>query len=229
MLKSQLAAAFAVETKYQAQTDPVLIIDERLHAAMISPGAVASQLEREGVTDAAWPTWGTASMVVAWDGLRHAFAPRAALDRICSRLPPGGRLIYGQRLTDQYLGLTAKWLLDYFVSAQYADCRIYLLWQPQDAPAIATFDYSWMLAHAEPVYNQMWDNITHADGVVLVAEKGAEEQRAGRPSQDVYRSIEEWQRYAEGLERFATSPRPWHVTGPSPDRLPPGYRPCSQD
>jgi hypothetical protein len=81
-----------------------------------------------------------------------------------------------------------------------------------------------MLAHAQPVYNQMWDNITHADGVVVVAEKGAEDRQLGLPSQDIYRPPEEWQRYAEALERLAASPRPWHLNGPAPRHLPTGLR-----
>jgi len=229
MIKRQLAAAFEVETAHRAERDAVMVIDERLNATAVSPDKLASHLRSGNIADDVWPDERMARMVVAWDGLRHVFAPRSALDLVCSRLLPGGRLIYGQRLNDQYLALTPKWLLDYFVSAQYADCRVYLLWQPEDAPAVATFDYPWMLARAEPVYNEMWDNITYADGVVLVAEKGAGDQRAGLPSQDVYRPIEEWQRYAEGLERFAASRRPWHLTGPAPDRVPAGYRRCCED
>jgi len=229
MIKRQLALAFEVEIAHRAERDAVMVVDDRLDATTVSPDKLASYLRSGNIAVDAWPAAKMARMVVAWDALRHVFAPRAALDRICRRLLPGGRLIYGQRLTDQYLGLTPKWLLDYFVIAQYADCRVYLLWQPQDAPALATFDYSWMLAHAKPVYNEMWDNITYADGVVLVAEKGAQDQRAGVPAQDVYRPAEEWQRYAEGLERFAASPRPWHLTGPAPDRIPACYRRCSED
>lgn len=229
MIKRQLAAAFEVETAQRAERDAVMVIDERLNATAVSPDGLASQIRSGNIVGDAWPDKKMAGMVVGWDGLRHVFAPRSALDLICSRLRPGGRLVYGQRLDDQYLALTPKWLLDYFVAAQYADCRVYALWQPADATAIATFDYPWMLARAEPVYNEMWDNITYADGVVLVAEKGAAHQKAGLLSQDVYRPIEEWQRYAEGLGRFAASRRPLHLKGPPPDRLPAGYRACCDD
>lgn len=225
MIKSQLAAAFAVETAFRAAADPVTIIDERLHAVSVSADKVASVLQAENGHAAASPASDTAAMVIAWDCLRHVFRPRAALDRICSRLPSGGRLIYAQRLVDQYLGLTAKWLLDYFVTAQYADCRVYVLWPPEDAPAIATLDYQWMLAQAGPLYNPMWDNITHAEAVVIVTEKGAPSE-PGMPSQDIYRPADEWERYATTLARLAASRRPSHLTGAAPARLPAGYREC---
>jgi hypothetical protein len=201
-------------------------MDERLNAVTVSPGEVLSSLQAESIARDVSPASQPVRMVVAWDTLRHVFRPRAALDQMCSRLPAGGRLIYGQRLIDQYLGLTAKWLLDYFITAQYEDCRIYLLWEPENAPAVATFDYPWMLAHAGPVYNPMWDNITHANGVVLVAEKAAESE-SGVPSQDIYRPVEEWERYGKVLARLAASSRPWHLTGPAPNRLPAGCRDCS--
>ncbi|HEY7229031.1 MAG TPA: hypothetical protein VH558_01535 [Pseudolabrys sp.] len=224
MIKRQLAAAFTTETAHRAESDTVMVMDERLNATAVNPSDVVSCLQSEGLAGEAWPAAEMARMVVAWDSLRHAFRPRSVLDQMCSRLMPGGRLIYGQRLVDQYLGLTAKWLLDYCVIAQYADCRIYLLWDTEDAPAVATVDYPWLLAHAQPVYNHMWDNITHADGVALVAEKGAEAQQTGLPSQDIYRPPEEWKRYADTLERLAASPRPWHLNGPAPAHLPVGFR-----
>lgn len=167
-------------------------------------------------------------MVVAWEGLRHVFRPRGALDQICSRLATGGRLLYAQRMVDQYVGLTAKWLLDYFITARYADCRVYALWPPEKYPAVATFDYQWMRAHAQPIYNPFWDNISYAEAVVVVAEKGAWSQ-PGFPSQDAYRPAKEWKRYAKALDRLAASSRPWHLTGPAPNYLPPGFRHCSQN
>jgi hypothetical protein len=120
------------------------------------------------------------------------------------------------------LALTAKWLLDYFITAHYADCRIYILWDPEENPAIATFDYQWMLSHARPAYNEMWDNITYADAVVVVAEKGSD-SRPGLPSQDIYRPEDEWERYAAALARLAASSRPPHLSGPAPARMPVGF------
>jgi hypothetical protein len=228
MIKSELALAFAVETAYRPETAAVTMINERLQAVAVDPTEVISVLHaKDDLAGVASPAPDSTGMVVAWDCLRHAFRPRTALDQICSRLHSGGRLIYAQRLTDQYLGLTAKWLLDYFITARYADCRIYVLWTPEHNPAIATFDYKWMIEQARPVYNPMWDNITYAEAVVVVAEKAAE-SRPGLPSQDIYRPPEEWELYTKALARLAASPRPWHLTGPLPDRLPPRYRPCSE-
>ena len=225
MIKSQLAAAFTVETRYRAAPGAVTLIDERRNASMVAGPDVVSCLQK-GVTAGSSPAPTTAEMVIAWESLRHVFRPRLTLDDMCSRLMSGGRLIYGQRLVDQYLGLTAKWLLDYFIAAQYADCRVYILWDPEDNPAIATFDYQWMLSHAQPVYNEMWDNITHADAVVVVAEKGAD-SRPGLPSQDIYRPQDEWERYGAALARLAASSRPAHLSGPAPTRMPAGFREAS--
>lgn len=222
MIKSQLATAFTVETRYRAASGAVTLIDERLSATTVAGNDVVSCL-RKGVPAGSAPAPTTTDMVIAWEGLRHVFRPRSTLDDMCSRLTPGGRFIYGQRLVDQYLGLTAKWLLDYFIAAEYADCRIYILWDPEENPAIATFDYAWMLSHARPVYNEMWDNITHADAVVVVAEKGAASQ-PGAPSQDIYRPEDEWERYAATLSRLAASSRPAHLSGPAPARMPVGFR-----
>jgi hypothetical protein len=223
MIKSQLAAALAVETAFRAGPERVTIVDERLHAGMVVSDEVARYLHGNDEVISASPVSDTAQMVVAWEALRHAFRPRAALDRMCGRLAPGGRFIYAQQLVDQYLGLTAKWLLDYFVAARYADCRIYLLWSPADAPAVVTFDYEWMLKHAGPVYNPMWDNINHAEAVVVVAEKD-EQSKPGQPSQDIYRLADEWEHYAAALARLAASSRPDHLAGPAPARVPPGFR-----
>jgi hypothetical protein len=221
MIKSQLAAALTVETGYRAASGAVMLIDERLNTSTVAGNEVVSCL-REGATAGSSPATTTAEMVIAWDALRHVFRPRATLDDMCSRLMPGGRLVYGQRLVDQYLALTAKWLLDYFIAAQYADCRIYILWDPEENPAVATFDYRWMLSHARPVYNEMWDNITYADAVVVVAEKGADSQ-PGLPSQDIYRPEDEWAQYAAALTRLAASSRPRHLSGPAPARMPVGF------
>src|SRR5579862_2961798 len=87
MIKSQLAAAFAVETTYRSETDAVMMIDERLQAAMINPQDVASYLSSGTAVAGTSPPPESARMVVACDILRHVFRPRAALDQICSRVP----------------------------------------------------------------------------------------------------------------------------------------------
>jgi hypothetical protein len=222
---SQLAAAFAVEARYRPFSGPAVMVDERLVEVTVASSEVASRLVAAAPIRGAPPASQAAGLVVAWEGLRHAFHPRAALDRLCDRLKPDGRLIYGQRLTDHYLGLTPKWLLDYFVTAGYADCRVYLLWQPDEAPTVATFDYQWILNHARTLYNPMWDNITHAEALLVVAEQSPD-SRPGLPSQDNYRPAPEWDRYAATLRRMSNSSRPWHLNGPAPHNLPPGCTGC---
>lgn len=224
-MMAQLVTAFTIETSYRKVIGPVLMVDERMAGTAAAASEVPSRLIVSAPISGAGPEWISADMIVAWEGLRHAFHPRAALDRLCEQLRPGGRLIYAQRLTDHYIGLTPKWLLDYFVASGYADCRVYLLWPPEGAPAVATFDYQWILDTAKPVYNPMWDNITHAAAVLVVAEKGIGGQ-AWVPSQENYRSDKEWKRYAEKLRSMLTSPRPWHLTGAAPANLPPGCRTC---
>jgi Carbohydrate esterase, sialic acid-specific acetylesterase len=225
VVMSQLAAAFAVEARYRPFNRPAVMVDERLTAVTVASSEVASRLVASAPVRGGSPASTRAGMVVAWEGLRHAFHPRAALDRLCDHLTSDGRLIYAQRLTDHYLGLTPKWLLDYFVTAGYADCRVYLLWPPNEAPTVATFDYGWILDNARPVYNPMWDNITHAGAMLVVAERSPD-SGPGLPSQDNYRPAEEWDRYAGTLRRMSNSSRPWHVTGPAPTIMPPGCREC---
>lgn len=190
---SKLAATFSVETGYRPVEGQVVMANERLMTGVVAASEIVSRLGTTNPLDNAAAVSGPAEMVVAWESLRHAFHTRAALDMLCRYVRPRGRLIYAQALTDPYLGLTPKWLLDYFIAAGYSDCRVYLLWAPDDAPAVATFDYQWMLENARPVYNPMWDNITHAEGVVVVAEKAAD-CLAEVPSQDIYRPADEWQR-----------------------------------
>jgi hypothetical protein len=222
---SLLATAFAAEAGYREVNGPVVLVDERLKAVTVASSEVSSRLAAGDAMRGAPPALGPAGMVVAWESLRHAFHPRAALDRLCDHLSSDGRLIYAQRLTDHYLGLTPKWLLDYFVTARYGDCRVHLLWPPDEAPAVATFDYRWILANARPLYNPMWDNITHAEALLVVAEKSPD-SRPGLPSQDNYRPAEEWDRYAETLRRMLDSSRPYHLTGPAPAIMPPGCKGC---
>lgn len=219
----QIAAAFAVEMKFKPVTGSVLLVNERMSPVTVAANEVASRLTAADPTQGALTGSGPVDFVVAWEGVRHAFHPRAALTSICNLLVPGGRLVYAQRLDGHYLGLTPKWLLDYFVESRYADCRVYLLWPPQETPAVATFDYHWMLDHAGPVYNPMWDNITNASAVLVVAEKAAD-SAPGLPSQDIYRLQNEWDRYVEGLSKMVTSTRPFHLAGRPPERLPPGYK-----
>ena len=223
-IMSQLAVVFSVESGYRSVSGPILVANERLATTAIAASEVEACL---GVADVGPGTPGavsSADMVIAWEGLRCTFRPRAALDSLCGYLGVGGRLIYAQSLGGfDYLSLTPKWFLDYFVAARYADCRIYLMWPPDKAPKVATLDYHWMLDNAHPVYNPMWDNITHAAALVVVAEKGVE-TNLEVPSQDIYRPLNEWQHYAARLRQLAASERPWHVTGPLPEVLPVGYR-----
>lgn len=223
-IMSRLAAAFVVENNYRPAEGPILVADERLTTVAITSSEVAACLAAADLSQWAPAGQQSSDMVIAWEGLRHAFRPRDALDKLCGQLRAGGRLIYAQRLGGlDYLGLTPKWFLDYFVEAQYADCRIYLLWPPDRAPKVATFDYHWMADNAGPVYTPMWENITYATALVMVAEKAAESE-PGVPSQDIYRLPDEWKHYAAGLRRLTGSSRPWHVTGPQPDVMPAGYR-----
>jgi regulator of replication initiation timing len=221
-IMSQLSAAFAVENGYCPAPGRILVSNERLAMATIASSDVAACLNAADLSRGTPAMGEPADMVVAWEGLRHAFRPRAALDSLCGYLNAGGRLIYAQRLGGlDYLGLTPKWFLDYFVEARYADCRIYLLWPPDQSPKVATFDYRWMLDNAHPIYTPMWENITYAAALVVVAEKGTDSD-PDMPSQDIYRLPDEWERYATGLGQLITSARPWHITGPVPDVLPAG-------
>lgn len=221
---SQLAKAFAIEAGYQPVEGPVLVADERLGMATVAASEVAAWLADADAKPRSPTISKQTETVIAWEGLRHAFHPRAALDGLCGQLREGGRLIYAQSIGGvDYSGLTPKWFLDYFIAAHFADCRVYLLWPPDHAPKVATFDYKWMLDNARPVYNPMWDNITYAAAVVVVAEKGAQSDSAV-PSQDNYRSAEEWKSYAAALRRLTASSRPWHITGLPPATMPAGYR-----
>jgi Carbohydrate esterase, sialic acid-specific acetylesterase len=222
-IMSCLEAAFIAENHFRPVAGPVILANERLATVSVNASEVASLLKTRAVPTSSEVSE-QAEMVVAWEGLSHAFHPRAALDSLCGRVRPGGRLIYAQRLGGHcYLGLTPKWFLDHFVAARYSDCRVYALWPTGEAPAVATFDYQWMLKNAAPVYNPMWDNITHAEAIVIVAEKGAD-PRSQIPSQDIYRSLDEWKQYAHVLQQLSESSRPCHFTGPIPPRLPQGFR-----
>lgn len=219
---SCLASAFAVENAYRRACGPIAVMN-KLQMVEVPPSKVASFLFADELVEGS-SIRSEAEMVIASEYLNHQFRPRAALDDLYRLLRPGGRLLYTQRLGDQgYLSLTPKWFLDYFIAADCRDCRVYVLWSPDKNPSVATFDYSYMLKYAHPVYNPMWDNITHGDAMLLVAEKGSG-SGLRTPSQDIYRSGGEWARVAEVLRRLAASNRPCHVTGPSPAILPPGFR-----
>lgn len=233
VVMSQLAAAFAIESGFRPVKGPVVLVDERLAAVSVPAAEVPARLAATNALSGGDVP--SARMVVAWEGLRHAFHPRAVLDGLCARVRPRGRLIYGQLMADHYVGVSPKWLLDYFVAAGWTDCRIYLLYGAGPVPAVATFDYEWMLSHARMEYNEMFQNITRADAVVVVAEKARDnwsifrrfwrhERPPGPPSQDVYRPADEWARYAEALRRLLRSPRPWHLAGPAPAFVPAGCR-----
>lgn len=138
----------------------------------------------------------------------NVFDPAMYLRNVANLVKPGGRLVDQNIITNSYHPyaiLPAIWYYDYFVINKYTDCKVYIIEcsQPMNFYALEvdpTKDITW---NFNPV------DLANAVGIFLVAERGPNSTTHINPSQDQYRSAEEWAVYRRNLHAIQNSQRPY--------------------
>jgi hypothetical protein len=151
--------------------------------------------------------------------LDNIFDPATYIKNLARLLRPGGRLI-DQNLASfhhhAYLLASPAWFFDYFVLNRFSDCKIYLL----QVGAVWHL-YGLEVDPAEDFIGDMGSApLSEPFGIVVVAEKGRDSSWNIVPSQDQYRSADQWSRYRSQLIAMRASTRPyWKFSRPNADDL----------
>jgi hypothetical protein len=162
------------------------------------------------------PMEGTVDFLFGGSVLDNIFDPATYIKNLARLLRPHGRLI-DQNIASftyhPYLVVAPAWFFDYFVLNRFADCKLYFL---NAGP-------SYQIYGLDPDVND--DLITdfgnspagQSFGMLVVAEKGDHSSWNLIPSQDQYRSPEQWSVIRSNLREIQKSDRPlWRFAKPSP-------------
>jgi hypothetical protein len=153
---------------------------------------------------------GSVDFIFGGSVLDNIFDPAMYIKNLARLLRPGGRLVdqnIGSFHHHAYVLVSPAWLLDFFVLNKFCDCKVYLL----QAGAI------W---HVYGLVVDPGDEFTSdfgcapvslTFGTVVIAEKGNDSSWNSIPSQDVYRSAEEWKTYRSNLREINNSGRPYWI------------------
>lgn len=164
----------------------------------------------------------SADFIVDGSTLDNIFDPAMVVRNFADMLRPGGRLIttnvFGN-YHEPYVILPPLWFLDYFVTNGFVDCKVYILvLPPEEEPAthlvrsasltntdVFTIDLDALL---DPNRHVSAFTSPRAMLTMVFAEKGSESTSNISPSQQHYRSNDEWALYRENLRRIRLNPRP---------------------
>jgi hypothetical protein len=156
--------------------------------------------------------------------LDNIFDPACYMRNITRMLRPGGRLIdvnacsFGDH---PYLLISPAWYFDYCVLNSFVDCSLYV---SEGGPALSKDACHIYALNLDRDADSMPDLGDPGAGmrthVIIVAEKGEKTTWKNSPSQDQYRSEEEWQRYRVNLTQINSSRRPnIRLLQPTPTQL----------
>ncbi|HQO34879.1 MAG TPA: hypothetical protein PLG59_09470 [bacterium] len=167
----------------------------------------------------------------------NVFDPAMYLKNVNRLLKPGGRLLDQNVASVHYRAyaiLPPPWYFDYFVVNRFGDCKIYVFevlnyW---NIYALEVFPNENIGVGCGLIENFVSDSVDAVIGVFIIAEKDRDSTWQVTPTQDAYRSEEEWRTYFPNLSKIRASSRPfWTFKMPEQEellRLPPknipGYR-----
>jgi hypothetical protein len=150
-----------------------------------------------------------ADFIVDGSTLDNVFDPATTLRNYAQLLRPGGRLVAVNALNMRDGAFTIcspDWFLDYFVGNGFSDCKVYVC-----AGFAGSYNSYWLdtvyIASQKPsrlVFPTMWWGYY----TLVFAEKGPASTTECVPTQQTYRSPEEWTRYAAQLSVVNRSRRP---------------------
>jgi hypothetical protein len=156
---------------------------------------------------------GIADFIVDGSTLDNVFSPNLALRNLAEMLRPGGRLLMINQWSNHhnpYVLVSPLWLLDYFAINKFVDCKVYLIvYLPPSGTNIFTVNLEWLLDPTRSMGTFAWPSPCEV-GTIVLAEKGPESTTEATPTQQHYRSKEDWPAYRRVINNFRIHPRP-HV------------------
>ena len=148
-----------------------------------------------------------ADFIVDGSTLDNVFDPAMTLRNFAQLLRPGGRLLAINTLNTRdgaYTICSPDWFLDYFVENGFSDCKVYVC-----AGFAGSYNSYWLdteyIVSQKPsrlVFPAMWWSYY----TLVFAEKGPASTTERVPTQQTYRSAEEWTRYVAQLSAINRSP-----------------------
>jgi SAM-dependent methyltransferase len=149
----------------------------------------------------------------------NVFDPARYLKNVSSLLKPGGRLVDQNIVTNHYhpyAMLPAKWYFDYFVINGFADCKVYII----ECSSPLNFYGLEVGEDDKIIFNFQSTEISNAVGIFLISERGSGSTIETNPTQDQYRSADEWERYRSNLGAMRKSRRRYFsLSQPSKEEL----------
>jgi SAM-dependent methyltransferase len=141
--------------------------------------------------------------------LDNVFDPAMVLRNMARSLRPGGRIVsvnMASNHNDPYTVLSPTWVLDFFVVNKFADCHVAITVLGSDG-AYNTFSLDREALNRHNMAHNFQSNFQM--GVQFVAEKGPHSTWTMSPSQQQYRSDEDWDTYDANLKAICsvTPPR----------------------
>lgn len=149
---------------------------------------------------------GIADFIFGGSVCDNIFDPATYISNMMRLLSVGGRYLAQEIASNHYhpyVILPHAWFFDYFVLNNFADAKVY------------AFDIknAWNIYLLRPHLRfELIPNYTatadHTLGTFIIAERGPETTFHRFPTQDQYRSAEEWADYRQSMARVLEAPRP---------------------
>lgn len=160
---------------------------------------------------------GVADILVDGSTLDNVFNPVNALKSFNELLRPHGRMLLLNAFScfdTPYAIMPPLWFIDYFVMNKFADVHVYicLMDPPVDNATASNPQKNIFLVSLKDIHKmgRSMGRFTSQFHMctLLLAEKGANSTSDVIPTQQDYRSEEEWKVYNENLQEMLTSQRP---------------------
>jgi hypothetical protein len=161
---------------------------------------------------------GCADFIIDGSTLDNVFDPAIVITNFAEMLRPRGRLITTNMYSNHYepyVIVPPLWYLDYFTVNGFIDCKVYILVYNEDGSRTDVFTID-VDALIDPTRVVSAFTAPGMMATIVVAEKGSNSTTHLRPSQQQYRSAEEWDRYRDNLKKIRSSDRPHLVRSTQP-------------
>lgn len=153
---------------------------------------------------------GITDFVIDGSTLDNTFNPALTLRNYAELLRPNGRFIavnsYGVYET-AYAIMPPMWYVDYFVENKFRDCKAYVSMFDDGRTNTFFVNLDYLKDHRQ---NMSRLPSPYQNSCIIFAEKGENSTSATIPTQQHYRSKEEWDIYLENLSEILSLGRP-HV------------------